>query len=477
MTDKRDTVYVDLDVDFIRPEHIQIIQQASRIGDVIVALRTDDTGLARRASDLTFRDRRMVVENIRGVKKVVEQQPDYVTNLRILQPKFFVHGGDWDEGAGASDRGAIESALLEWGGQLLEVEKLADFAPTQGPPELKRTIVTPESRRGKIRELLAQRHFVRLLEAHNGLSGLIVEQTRVQSGDETLEFDGMWGSSLTDSTAKGRPDTACVDLTSRLQTIGQILDVTTKPFVFDGDNGGSIEFFRYMVKTLERLGVSAVIIEDKIGVKRNSMFGGEAVQTQDDIYAFCLKIAEGKRAQVTKEFMVIARIESFISQAGLSDAMKRAEAYIDAGADGIMIHSKLCGGAFDLRWRYRADAHGHGRRPGDLRQPPAARCLPRHGAHGGNHLEARQGERSLRVLHAHSRVDSPDPGVRLARRAEAAVSCDRRRRLPGPVTAAREPLARAMSPTADQADPASPDPTHRPALRSFCGPDFARSIA
>jgi phosphoenolpyruvate phosphomutase len=341
MTDKRDTVYVDLDVDFIRPEHIQIIQQASRIGDVIVALRTDDTGLARRASDLTFRDRRMVVENIRGVKKVVEQQPDYVTNLRILQPKFFVHGGDWDEGAGASDRGAIESALLEWGGQLLEVEKLADFAPTQGPPELKRTIVTPESRRGKIRELLAQRHFVRLLEAHNGLSGLIVEQTRVQSGDETLEFDGMWGSSLTDSTAKGRPDTACVDLTSRLQTIGQILDVTTKPFVFDGDNGGSIEFFRYMVKTLERLGVSAVIIEDKIGVKRNSMFGGEAVQTQDDIYAFCLKIAEGKRAQVTKEFMVIARIESFISQAGLSDAMKRAEAYIDAGADGIMIHSKL----------------------------------------------------------------------------------------------------------------------------------------
>jgi phosphoenolpyruvate phosphomutase len=341
MTDKRDTVYVDLDVDFIRPEHIQIIQQASRIGDVIVALRTDDTGLARRASDLTFRDRRMVVENIRGVKKVVEQQPDYVTNLRILQPKFFVHGGDWDEGAGASDRGAIESALLEWGGQLLEVEKLADFAPTQGPPELKRTIVTPESRRGKIRELLAQRHFVRLLEAHNGLSGLIVEQTRVQSGDETLEFDGMWGSSLTDSTAKGRPDTACVDLTSRLQTIGQILDVTTKPFVFDGDNGGSIEFFRYMVKTLERLGVSAVIIEDKIGVKRNSMFGGEAVQTQDDIYAFCLKIAEGKRAQVTKEFMVIARIEGFISQAGLSDAMKRAEAYIDAGADGIMIHSKL----------------------------------------------------------------------------------------------------------------------------------------
>jgi phosphoenolpyruvate phosphomutase len=173
------------------------------------------------------------------------------------------------------------------------------------------------------------------------LSGLIVERTRVQSGDETLEFDGMWGSSLTDSTAKGRPDTAIVDLTSRIQTISQILDVTTKPFVFDGDNGGSIEFFRSMVKTLERMGVSAVIIEDKIGVKRNSMFGGEAVQTQDDPYAFALKIAEGKRAQAAEEFMVIARIESFISQAGLEDAMRRAETYIDAGADAIMIHSKI----------------------------------------------------------------------------------------------------------------------------------------
>ena len=341
MEEKRDTVYVDLDVDFIRPEHIEVIQHASRIGDVIVALRADDTGLARSASDLTFRDRRMVVENIRGVKKVVEQQPDYLTSLRILKPKFFVHGGDWDNGADITDRQTIESALNEWGGKLLEVETLAEFAPTQVPPEVKPTIVTPESRRGRIRELLTQRRFVRLLEAHNGLSGLIVEQTQVQSGDETLEFDGMWGSSLTDSTAKGRPDTAVVDFTSRLQTISQILDVTTKPFVFDGDNGGSIEFFRYMVKALERMGVSAVIIEDKIGVKRNSMFGGEAVQTQDDMYAFGLKIAEGKRAQVAAEFMVIARIESFISQAGLEDAMKRAEVYIDAGADAIMIHSKI----------------------------------------------------------------------------------------------------------------------------------------
>ena len=341
MRDEANTVYIDLDVDFIRPEHIQIIQQASRIGDVIVALRADDSGDAHRVSDMSFRDRRMVVENIRGVKKVVEQQPDYVTNLRILKPKFFVHGGDWGNGANVADREAIESALKEWGAQLLEVDELAEFAPTHGSEEIKQSIVTPESRRGKIRELLSERHFVRLLEAHNGLSALIVEQTRVQRGEETLEFDGMWGSSLTDSTAKGRPDTAVVDLTSRIQTISQVLDVTTKPFVFDGDNGGSIEFFRYMVKTLERLGVSAVIIEDKIGVKRNSMFGGEAVQTQDDPYAFGLKIAEGKRAQATKEFMVIARIESFISQAGLSDAMKRAEAYIDAGADGIMIHSKI----------------------------------------------------------------------------------------------------------------------------------------
>lgn len=341
MEEKRDSVYVDLDVDFIRPKHIQVIQQASRIGDVIVALRADDTGPTRRVSDLTFRDRRMVVENIRGVKKVVEQQPDYVTNLRILKPKFFVHGGEWGNGADVANRVTIESALSEWGGRLLEVENLAEFVQTPSPTEVMPAIVTPESRRGRIRELLTRRRFVRLLEAHNGLSGLIVENTRVQSGDETLEFDGMWGSSLTDSTAKGRPDTAIVDLTSRIQTISQILDVTTKPFVFDGDNGGSIEFFRSMVKTLERMGVSAVIIEDKIGVKRNSMFGGEAIQTQDDPYAFALKIAEGKRAQAAEEFMVIARIESFISQAGLEDAIRRAETYIDAGADAIMIHSKM----------------------------------------------------------------------------------------------------------------------------------------
>ena len=154
------------------------------------------------------------------------------------------------------------------------------------------------------------------------------------------EFDAMWASSLTDSTSKGKPDIEAVDLTTRLHDLNDALEVTTKPVIYDGDTGGKPEHFIFTVRTLERLGVSAIIIEDKVGLKKNSLFGTDAIQTQDSIEGFCAKIRAGKRAQVTTDFMIIARCESLIAGKPVEDALERCLSYVEAGADGIMIHSK-----------------------------------------------------------------------------------------------------------------------------------------
>jgi phosphoenolpyruvate mutase len=336
------SLYVELIANCVLPVHVHLIQQASKLGDVIVALPPDQSqGLTGRKSDLTFRDRKMIVESMRGVKQVIEKSPNPAENLRVLRPNYYVYGADGEDTVEASVMEEARALMAEWGGRALDAAELEKLSAGTDPSErVCEGEVLPEERCGWIRRRLNEGGFVRLLEAHNGLSAMVVEKAWVRVGDTVRAFDGIWGSSLTDSTARGRPDTAVVDLTTRMQTVSQILDVTTKPLVFDGDNGGTIEFFRFMVRSLERLTVSGVIIEDKIGIKRNSMFGAEAVQTQDDRYAFGLKIAEGKRAQAGNDFMVIARIESFISQAGLDDAILRAKTYIDSGADALMIHSK-----------------------------------------------------------------------------------------------------------------------------------------
>mgnify|MGYP001601366538 FL=1 len=335
-------VYVGMSTDIIHHGHINIIETARKLGDVTVGLLTDKAiANFKRPPLLSYEQRKRIIENIIGVKEVIPQEIlDYVPNLRKLKPDYVVHGTDWREGIQKQTRTKVIEVLKEWGGKLVEPEYTKEISSTQLINEMLEIGTTSEIRLKKLRKLLELKPLVRILEVHNGLTGRIVEKTKIVYGDAIMEFDGMWHSSLTDSTSKGKPDIELVDLTSRLQTIDQIFEVTTKPMIVDGDSGGLIEHFVYTVKTLERLGVSAIIIEDKIGPKRNSLFGTNVNQQQDTIENFSNKISAGKKSQVTEDFMIIARIESLILKKGLADALERAKAYIEAGADGIMIHSK-----------------------------------------------------------------------------------------------------------------------------------------
>jgi phosphoenolpyruvate phosphomutase len=335
------TVYVGMSADLVHPGHLNIIAKARELGEVTIGLLTDAAIASyKRLPYMTYEQRRVVVENIQGVARVVPQETlDYEPNLRTYRPDFVVHGDDWRSGVQARTRARVIEVLAEWGGQLVEVGYTEGISSTALNHAMREIGITPAIRQQRFRRLLEVKPLVRLLEAHNGLTGLIVERTCFQSDHGPREFDGMWLSSLTDSTAKGKPDIEAVDLTSRVQTVSEIVEVTTKPIVYDGDTGGKPEHFVFTVRTLERLGVSAVIIEDKLGLKKNSLFGSEAAQVQDSIESFSHRIAAGKKAQVTDDFMVIARIESLILDQGLDDALIRAEAYLEAGADGIMIHS------------------------------------------------------------------------------------------------------------------------------------------
>ena len=330
-----------MSADLVHPGHLNILARARELGDVTVGLLTDAAIASyKRLPYMTYDQRRTVVENLRGVARVVPQETlDYEPNLRRYRPDYVVHGDDWVTGVQAATRQTVIDVLAEWGGELVEVPYTEGISSTALNRSLKEIGVTPTIRMERLRRLLAAKPLIRLMEAHNGLTGLIVEQTVVETEHGPREFDGMWLSSLTDSTAKGKPDIEAVDITARMQTVSDIVEVTTKPIVFDGDTGGKPEHFVFTVKTLERLGVSAVIIEDKRGLKRNSLFGTDAEQSQDSIEAFSHRIGAGKSAQVTDDFMIIARIESLILGAGMEDAVERASAYIDAGADGIMIHS------------------------------------------------------------------------------------------------------------------------------------------
>jgi len=342
MKQEKKKVYVAMSADLIHPGHLNIIKEATKHGEVTVGLLTDDAIASyKRMPFLTYEQRKIVIENIRGVKKVIPQKTlDYVPNLRRLEPDYVVHGDDWRMGRQKETRQRVIQALEMWGGRLIEVKYTEGISSTMLNKALREIGTTPDTRRKKLRVLLGAKPIIRIMEAHNGLSGLIVEKTSVLKNDTVREFDGIWLSSLTDSTAKGKPDIEQVDLTSRGRTVNEILEVTTIPIIFDADTGDIPEHFVYTVRTLERMGVSAAIIEDKIGLKKNSLLGTEVEQTQDSVEKFSYKISKGKQTQITDEFMIIARIESLILKKGLKDAIKRARAYIKAGADGIMIHSK-----------------------------------------------------------------------------------------------------------------------------------------
>ena len=331
-------VYVGMCADLIHHGHLNIINNAKKYGKVIVGLLTD-SAIAdyKRLPALSYDQRKIVVENIKGVDEVIPQETlDYIPNLEKIKPDYVVHGDDWKTGVQKQVRQKVINKLSEWGGKVIDVPYTKDISSTKLHNHLKEIGTTPDIRRKMLKRLLQSKSVVRISEAHNGLTGLVVEKTKVG----TNEFDGMWLSSLTHSASKGKPDIQYVDMTTISQTISEIFEVTTKPMIVDGDNGGIVEHFKFMVKNLERMGVSAVVIEDKVGNKRNSLFEDTSNQLQDTIEDFSHKISEGKKAQVTKDFMIIARIESFILNNGLDDAIERAKAYIEAGADGIMIHSK-----------------------------------------------------------------------------------------------------------------------------------------
>ncbi len=339
---KQKTVYVGMSADLIHPGHLNILKTARELGIVVVGLLTDAAIASyKRLPHMSFEQRKTVVENLKGVDRVIPQESlDYVPNLRLLKPDYVVHGDDWREGVQQETRQRVIDALAEWGGQLVEPAYTPGISSTMLNKAIREVGVTPDIRRLRLRRLLNAKPLIRAMEVHSGLSGLIVENSKAMVNQQVVEFDAMWLSSLTDSTAKGKPDIECVDLTSRLHAVNDILEVTTKPLIFDGDSGGHPEHFAFMVRTLERLGVSAVIIEDKIGLKKNSLLDEGNTQQQADPADMAARIQAGKKAQISDDFMVIARCESLITGAGLADALMRVQAYIAAGADGIMIHSK-----------------------------------------------------------------------------------------------------------------------------------------
>ena len=335
-------VYVSLIADLLHAGHINVLERASRYGNVTVGLLTSTAiNELNDTAYLKYQQRADVINSLKMVTRVVPQDgASYKENLMRLKPDFVVHGDDWKEGEQSKYRQEVIELLSEWGGELIEVKYSSDISDKNLKNQLMRLGVTTVHRLGRLRQLIKNKPIVRILEAHNALSALIAENTVVERNGESVSFDGIWSSSLTDSTAKGKPDIEAIDMTSRINAVNDIFEVTTKPMIFDADTGGKTEHFEFTVKSLERTGVSAVVIEDKTGLKKNSLFGNDVAQTQDSVENFSDKISRGKEAQVGDDFMIIARIESLILEAGMEDALVRAEAYIKAGADGIMIHSR-----------------------------------------------------------------------------------------------------------------------------------------
>ena len=336
------TVYTCFCTDVIHEGHINILKEAAKYGRVVVGILSDPAMIRfNRFPTVSFDERMRIVQELDIVDEVIVQDDIMYDNIVAqLHPDYIIHGDNWLEGPMKAIRDNAESLLSEYGGKVIDVPYTYNENVKRIDQRIKEKLAMPEYRRKRLRQLIELCPIVKTLEVHSGLTGLIAEKTIVDHDGQLDQFDAMWISSLCDSTAKGKPDIELVDMTSRYRTIDDVMEVTTKPIIFDGDTGGLIEHFVYTVRTLERMGVSAIIIEDKTGLKKNSLFGTEVQQTQDTIEHFCEKIKAGKKTQLTDSFMIIARIESLILEQGMEDALKRAFAYVEAGADGIMIHSR-----------------------------------------------------------------------------------------------------------------------------------------
>lgn len=336
------TVYMCFSTDILHSGHINIIKKASRLGRLIIGVLSDEAVISyKRFPLLPFSERKSMFESLSNVYKVVEQKTlSYKDNIAAYQPSYVVHGDDWVTGFQRSIRDEVVSELAVYGGQLVEFPYAGDKKYEELEKHVRVNLSGPDMRRGRLKKALEMKGLITAMEAHSGITGLIVENTVVYQNGGAHQFDAIWISSLCDSTAKGKPDIELVDMTSRFRTIDDICEVTTKPIIFDGDTGGLTEHFVYTVRSLERMGVSMIIIEDKTGLKKNSLFGTEVQQTQANIEDFAAKISAGKKAQKTKDFMICARIESLILEHGMEDALERAFAFTAAGADAIMIHSR-----------------------------------------------------------------------------------------------------------------------------------------
>ena len=338
---KKKNCYVGLSADILHEGHINILKIANKLGDVTVGLLTDDAIASYKSIPyLNFKQRKIILENIKYVKKVIPQTTlDYVENLKKLKPDYVVHGDDWKKGVQKNTRQRVVKVLKNWSGKLIEPKYTKNISSSLLKKKISQ-IISPENRVSRLKRLINSKDIVRILESHNSLTGLIIENLKLKKNKKYLEFDGMWSSSLTDSATKGKPDNSSVDFSSRINSLNEIMDVTSKPLVFDADNGGQLEHLPFLVRSLERSGVSAIIMEDKIGLKKNSLFKDQSKTKQDKPLTFSKKIKKIYNSRQSKDFMIIARIESFILGKGLNDALRRAEIYSKAGADAILIHSK-----------------------------------------------------------------------------------------------------------------------------------------
>ena len=336
------TAYTCFCTDIIHDGHLNIIKEACKKGKVIVGCLSDEALIRyNKFPTISQEDRIKRYRSLDGVEEVVIQNDMmYDDVITLIKPDYVFHGDNWKEGPEKAIREHVEELLKEYGGELIDIPYTRNDRVRKIDMQLREKLAMPEYRRKRLRQLISMTPIVKAMEAHSGLTGLIVEKTVIEHDGKLDQFDAMWISSLCDSTAKGKPDIELVDMTSRFRTIDDIMEVTTKPIIFDGDTGGLTEHFVYTVRSLERMGVSAIIIEDKKGLKKNSLFGTEVEQTQATIEEMSDKIAAGKKAQLTDDFMIIARIESLILERGMEDALQRAFAFIKAGADGIMIHSR-----------------------------------------------------------------------------------------------------------------------------------------
>jgi|TARA_Y100000310_G_scaffold97117_1_gene94781 phosphoenolpyruvate phosphomutase len=339
---KKKVVYIGLSADILHEGHINILKISAKLGDVTVGLLTDKAiSTYKKFPHFKYKQRAIILKGLKYVNNIIPQDTlDYTKNLKIVKPDFLVHGDDWKKGIQKKTREKALKALKNWGGKLIEPKYTKNVSSSLIKKKIAEIGTTPDIRRSKLKRLMHAKDLVRIMESHNALTGLIIEKLNITQNEKYFEFDGLWSSSLIDSVVRGKPDNQSVDYSTRILGLNEILDVTTKPLIFDADNGGRIEHLPYLIKSLDRAGISAIVLEDKIGLKKNSLFKDQSGVKQDSVKKFCTKISKSCNSKVSDDLMIVARVESLILGKGLKDALRRAEAYSEAGADAILIHSK-----------------------------------------------------------------------------------------------------------------------------------------